>query len=207
MSDSVIVLQTKNPRFPRACFLVKDLETVERFLENAFVFKGVPWEKVTSLVQVGGHPQLYRLMEASPYTWSDFFQEEFPYTMVPFEVFPSPRGYKAERTDIERMRRIKGRLTTDSSGTPGVQWEASAGALLTSRISSMRVKMKGVLYETPCETCRKFFDHLAGQCKLLTLDGGRHTSTLCHMELFTKSDAVEEIEPAVAPADLPVEVD
>ena len=205
-----IVLQTKNPRFPRAVFLVRDEATVSKLLDNAFVFKGVEWDKIPALLESKRHPEIFRLMQNSDYTWSEFFQHEFPYTLVPFQVFPSPTGYATKNTDLERMKTVS--LTPAGHGSVVPRWEGAAGAILLDKIETMTVKMRGRLFPSPCQTCENFFAHLAGQCHVLqdpSTSRGRRSQLgiLCHMKLFLGSDAIEENGEETPSGALPVNID
>ncbi len=88
------------------------------------------------------------------------------------------------------------------------RWEMAAGAIIMDRIETVQIKMKSKVFNSPCETCKNFFGHLAGQCQLLNLPAtptyGRKRGVLCHMQIFLGSDAVEKTQEDTPTAALPV---
>lgn len=201
MKATVVVLQTRNPAFARASFLTNSWQVCQNFLENAFIFESVQWQMIQPLIQTGKNPKLHSLFRQHGSSWADFFTNHFKWTLLPFDLLPAPLGFSYTNTDIQRLTTTAVQRGYGQNST--ASWEGKAGAILLDRLHTVRLKMRGEVYLTPCEGCKAFFSHLAGQCRLIDIPqtgGERARVNLCHMPLFERSDALPE-NPEEAPTD------
>jgi len=201
----IIAIQLAHPEFPRSVYLAQDLATVERFLENAFILKGVRWDMLKQLHDVERFPQLNTEVQTSPVTWSTFFQEIYPYTLIPFTTVPTPNGNKIQVNDLGRLPRVK-QVYNKLFGAPEEPQfllPHHPASLLMEVIKSAKLKVGGELYDSPCFACSRYFDHIAGTCDLVGTTG--HEVSLCHMSILHRSEVTTRPQEGVHPAQRPLD--
>ena len=202
----IIAIQLAHPQFPRSCYLVRNLETAMRFLDNAFVLKGVHWERIERLRDVEAYPKLSAAVQASPVTWTAFFQEVFPYTMVPFVSVPTPDGNKIQINDLGRIPRLKQihkRFFGEDSQDRAFYLPPHPASILMEVMGTAMLKVDGTLYDTPCMACSRYFDHIAGNCQLVGTNS--EGVGLCHMSILHRSSTTTKPQDVVHPAHRPLD--
>lgn len=195
--SKIIAIQLAHPQFPRCVYLVPDEKTVLRFLDNAFVLKGVRWHMFRNLLDPQEYPDLHQEMMASGLPWAAFFSERFPFTMIPFVTLPTPQGNQIKVNDLGRIPSLQ-RVTQRWFGEPdrvSFTLPAHPASLLVEALPHAQLKVSGELFSTPCVACTQFFDHIAGACTLV------HTSTegtsLCHMSILHRAGLMATHNPGV----------
>jgi hypothetical protein len=201
MTD-IIVIQTREPHFPRCCYLVKEEETVRRFLPGAFVLRGMRWDAFPGLLS--GNKELREVVEAalSPgVSYANFFQHIYPFTMIPISTYPTPRGHRIKANELLRADPPPGRL-----GKYGRRRNHSANApqaILFEAMQRAGVKIDGTLYNTPCAACLNLFEHIAGVCTLVRREPSSELR-LCHMDILASSGILPTCAELSHPSERPL---
>lgn len=193
----IIPIQLRQPSFPRCCYLVKNLETAQRFLKSAFILRGMKWHKIQNFRHLipGIKAEIDRV---SPrVSDKEFFQSVYPFTMIPVSTFPTPRGHRIKSNDLRRtdppyvLRHGRRKYRQQHNNSPQM--------VLMEAMRRAGVKIESHIYDTPCSACLKLFEHVAGACSLVQR-GNTGELSICHMDILASSNALMPVTEVLHPS-------
>jgi len=162
--------QTVSSRFPRRIYLMDSLEEIGRAFPTCWVFPRVDWQSFRAL--------------NSFMTEIGVTKGDYTYAVVPLHLLP----VKNEPT-FQIKNKVFEKFLPSLRGYSGGE-PLEVARVLYSALENVFMFVNGQQYETPCEMCHDYMNHVYGKCALVDKDSKTH----CHASLVFDAKKVLETE-------------
>ncbi len=145
---------------PKRLYLFRTLEEAGEAFPNCYVLHNVDWS---------AFPDLQVYLEKSGEAANDY-----PFVAIPYHTFPTPEG---DRVVAKKRWDTLTEVIEHRFEKPSFKAYASP---LISKMCQMSIFTEGKHYDSPCQTCLRFMEHVYNKCDIVQNDGKKH----CHFSLL-----------------------